>query len=211
MCACNNKLHLSSFSLSSSLFPSPSLPHSLSPFPPLPPFPPILPLFLPSFPPSSITPLSLLLSLPLSLPASLPPGVIDVAAVWMSDLKSGLCVYAGHYNKKSCCWINNETNLNYENEHCNLWSEWSLIARITGAPFSTAGYAFDYFIFVVLVVTFAGFAGFFVIALAPYASGSGIPEVCVCVYGFLLRRVAGNMSIDKITNFSLMLFGGVCV
>ena len=97
----------------------------------------------------------------------------------MSDLKVGWCRHAGYYNQQSCCWINNETNLNYvtENEHCSLWSEWSLIARIMGAPYSIGAYAFDYFLFVFLAVTFAGLAGFFVTTLAPYASGSGIPEV----------------------------------
>ena len=46
-----------------------------------------------------------------------------------------------------------------------------------GAPYSIGAYAFDYFLFVFLAVTFAGLAGFFVTTLAPYASGSGIPEV----------------------------------
>ena len=35
-------------------------------------------------------------------------------------------------------------------------------------------------IYVSAAVIFAGLAGLFVTTLAPYAAGSGIPEVCVC-------------------------------
>ncbi len=40
-------------------------------------------------------------------------------------------------------------------------------------------YIFNYIIYVVLAFVMAGFAGLYVTALAPYASGSGIPEVRV--------------------------------
>ena len=48
-------------------------------------------------------------------------GMIDVATEWMSDLKEGWCPSAGYYNRESCCWINNDTNLNMIEEHCSLW------------------------------------------------------------------------------------------
>ena len=38
-------------------------------------------------------------------------------------------------------------------------------------------YLFNYSIYVFIAVIFAGVAGLYVITLAPYASGSGIPEV----------------------------------
>lgn len=47
--------------------------------------------------------------------------MIDVATEWMSDLKEGWCPSAGYYNRESCCWINNDTNLNMIEEHCSLW------------------------------------------------------------------------------------------
>lgn len=60
-------------------------------------------------------------SLSLPLPCS-HKGMIDVATEWMSDLKEGWCPSAGYYNRESCCWINNETNLDMIEEHCGLWS-----------------------------------------------------------------------------------------
>ena len=61
-------------------------------------------------------------------------------------------------------------------EHCTQWKEWSDIAEVS--PGTAGAYAFNYVIYTFLAVFMAGFAGLYVIALAPYASGSGIPEVC---------------------------------
>lgn len=47
---------------------------------------------------------------------------------------------------------------------------------------SVGAYAFNYIIYVVLAVFMAGFAGLYVITLAPYAAGSGIPEVVLSSY-----------------------------
>ena len=65
--------------------------------------------------------------------------------------------------------------MNNEESHCQLWKEWSDIAQV---PSDTAGaYALNYVIYVMLAVLFAGLAGLYVTTLAPYATGSGIPEV----------------------------------
>ena len=39
---------------------------------------------------------------------SLNTGVIDVAAVYMSDMKEGYCDDRGYYNKEACCWFYNQ-------------------------------------------------------------------------------------------------------
>ena len=62
-------------------------------------------------------------------------------------------------------------------DHCDRWKEWSDIAGV--ASDTKGAYIFNYVIYVFFAVLMAGFAGLYVIALAPYASGSGIPEVCV--------------------------------
>lgn len=68
--------------------------------------------------------------------------------------------------------------MNTEAEYCSRWMDWSGIASIN--PANRAGtYIFNYIIYVVLAVVMSSFAGLYVIALAPYASGSGIPEVRV--------------------------------
>ena len=57
---------------------------------------------------------------------------------------------------------------------CASWKEWSEIA---GVHSDLGSYLFNYSIYVFIALIFAGVAGLYVITLAPYASGSGIPEV----------------------------------
>ena len=104
--------------------------------------------------------------------------MIDVAAEWMADLKEGWCTSGGYYNREACCWVSNETIVDINSDHCPQWSRWSSYTGIDG----TAGYVFDYSVYVLYAVGFAGLSGLFVTTFAPYAAGSGIPEVCcVCV------------------------------
>ena len=57
---------------------------------------------------------------------------------------------------------------------CASWKEWSEIA---GLHSDLGSYLFNYTIYVFIALIFAGVSGLYVITLAPYASGSGIPEV----------------------------------
>lgn len=82
----------------------------------------------------------------------------------------GVCPQDSYYAEEQCCWLNNETFI--DTKHCDAWHEWSTHLSIHLSP-----YAFDYFVYVTFTVLFAGLAGLFVVVLAPYASGSGIPEV----------------------------------
>ena len=129
----------------------------------------------------------------------LPSGVVDVAAEWMSDLKEGWCPNAGYYNREACCWLSNDTLVDVESQHCAMWSEWSHVYNI-----STGGYVFDYFIYVLLAVVFAGLAGLFVTTLAPYASGSGIPEVRQFLIWFCYRNTCAGLSWCKSTLLSMV-------
>ena len=57
---------------------------------------------------------------------------------------------------------------------------------------NTAGiYALNYAIYILFAVTMAGLAGLFVVVLAPYAAGSGIPEVKTILSGFVIRGYLG--------------------
>ena len=69
-----------------------------------------------------------------------------------------------------------QSNVNSDDEYCSGWKDWSSVANVS--PSNTVGtYIFNYLIYVVLAVFMSTFAGLYVIALAPYAAGSGIPEV----------------------------------
>ena len=56
----------------------------------------------------------------------------------------------------------------------SLLRRWGAYAGVSG---DVNEYVVDYIIYVSAAVVFAGLAGLFVTTLAPYAAGSGIPEV----------------------------------
>ena len=111
-------------------------------------------------------------------------GVIDVSTQWMTDLKNGVCLVkeGPFYDRRTCCWLSNETD--FDTYYCHLWATWSDVAHVG----KTGNYsvdennfyefsAFDYFVYVFFSVLLASVAGVFVVVCAPYAAGSGIPEV----------------------------------
>ena len=102
-------------------------------------------------------------------------GVIDIGAAWMSDLKEGICIPWPYYDREACCWLSNQTS--FAVNHCDYWETW---AEQGGARDDSPYYSFnwfDYFIYIIFAVVFGGLSGYFVVIIAPYAAGSGIPEV----------------------------------
>ena len=84
-----------------------------------------------------------------------------------------MCPESSYYAKEQCCWLNNETYID-SGGNCPAWHEWA-----THLSIDSSSYIFDYFIYVSFSVALAGLAGLFVVVIAPYAAGSGIPEVCI--------------------------------
>ena len=118
-------------------------------------------------------------------------GVIDVSTLWMTDLKNGVCAVDGGslYDRRTCCWLSNETD--FDIYYCHLWNTWSDVAHLSQSSnysIDTNNFyefnGFDYFVYVLFSVVLASVAGLFVVVCAPYAAGSGIPEVgCMsCVW-----------------------------
>lgn len=107
------------------------------------------------------------------LSCGLVAGVIDIGADWMFDLKEGICANQVLLNKESCCWTDNSSFTNYNG--CSQWKTWS---DIFGANSSSGSYASNYCMFTVSGLLFACLCVTLVHTFAPYACGSGIPEVC---------------------------------
>ena len=102
-------------------------------------------------------------------------GIIDIGAAWMSDLKEGICTDRPYYDREACCWLSNETS--FDVDHCDRWKTWAELAGVTDKSFQYSFSWLGYGLYVVFAVFLGGLAGFFVVTVAPYASGSGIPEV----------------------------------
>jgi len=72
----------------------------------------------------------------------------------------------GRLSRKQCCWAEDATDLNHA---CSLWHEWGHGQGV--------GYASAYFAYIAFALLFAWMCAVLVKKLAPYAAGSGIPEV----------------------------------
>lgn len=151
-------------------------------------------------------------------------GLIDIGAEWLSDLKEGICPRAFWLSRKQCCWAEVESlqagSGAFEGT-CELWRRWS-------PSDSSAGYAARYFMFILIAVAFAWLCASLVKRLAPYAAGSGIPEVKTILSGFVIRgyfdlwtlmvkatgmvlAVAAGLSLGKEVGSGGGWRGGVCI
>ena len=100
-------------------------------------------------------------------------GIVDIGADWMFDLKEGVCASQVWLNKESCCWADNSSFTTHDG--CSQWKRWS---EVFDASDSAGSYASNYFMFTLSGLLFALLCVTLVHTFAPYACGSGIPEVC---------------------------------
>ncbi|KAK4872907.1 hypothetical protein RN001_014936 [Aquatica leii] len=118
-------------------------------------------------------------------------GVIDIGASWMTDLKFGICPEAFWLNQEHCCWSLNETNLDTGN--CSQWLTWS---EVLGHSTKGAGaYIISYLFYIVWALLFAALSASLVRMFAPYACGSGIPEIKTILSGFIIRGYLGKWTL----------------
>ncbi|KAA0720234.1 H(+)/Cl(-) exchange transporter 5 [Triplophysa tibetana] len=119
-------------------------------------------------------------------------GGIDISAHWMTDLKEGLCLNGFWFNHEHCCWTSNETTFQ-ERDKCPNWKSWAeLIVGTNVGPFA---YIMNYFMYVSWALLFSFLAVSLVRAFAPYACGSGIPEIKTILSGFIIRGYLGKWTL----------------
>lgn len=91
----------------------------------------------------------------------------------MGDMREGVCSSQFWYNKESCCW---DSEIVFGKDECPNWKTWSQLVGVYG---STSSYTLNYFFYVFLAFLFSLSTVVLVRFFAPYACGSGIPEVCI--------------------------------
>ncbi|XP_069723906.1 H(+)/Cl(-) exchange transporter 5 isoform X4 [Phaenicophaeus curvirostris] len=114
-----------------------------------------------------------LLMLLIGLLAGSLAGLIDISAHWMTDLKEGVCLAGFWFNHEHCCWKSNTTFT--DRDKCPEWKSWSQL--ILGQGEGAFAYILNYFMYVLWALLFSLLAVLLVKGFAPYACGSGIPEV----------------------------------
>ncbi|XP_041925120.1 H(+)/Cl(-) exchange transporter 3 isoform X1 [Alosa pseudoharengus] len=119
-------------------------------------------------------------------------GVIDIAADWMNDIKEGVCLTAMWFNHEQCCWGSNETTF-AERDKCPQWKTWAEL--ILGQAEGPGSYIMNYFMYTYWALSFAFTAVCLVKVFAPYACGSGIPEIKTILSGFIIRGYLGKWTL----------------
>eukprot|EP00794_Sanderia_malayensis_P007396 gene7396-8216_t len=111
-------------------------------------------------------------------------GVIDIGADWMSDIKEGVCIEQFWFNKEACCW---STSSKFGTDAgCLQWKTWSEVLGL-----AKENYMLNYFFYVSLSFIFALLTVVLVRYFAPYACGSGIPEIKTILGGFIIKGYLG--------------------
>uniref|UniRef100_A0A9J8CLZ1 Chloride channel protein n=1 Tax=Cyprinus carpio carpio TaxID=630221 RepID=A0A9J8CLZ1_CYPCA len=119
-------------------------------------------------------------------------GVIDLAVDWMTDLKEGVCLSALWYSHEQCCWTSNETTF-ADRDKCPQWQKWAEL--MTGYTEGAGVYLLNYFLYVLWALFFSFLAVSLVRVFAPYACGSGIPEIKTILSGFIIRGYLGKWTL----------------
>ncbi|XP_037905332.1 H(+)/Cl(-) exchange transporter 5 isoform X2 [Hermetia illucens] len=135
-------------------------------------------------------------------------GVIDIGASWMADLKFGICPQAFWFNREQCCWSSKETT--FEVGNCSQWRTWPEI--FGQSRFGAGSYILSYLFYILWAVLFAALSALLVRMFAPYACGSGIPEIKTILSGFIIRGYLGKWTlIIKSIGLMLSVSAGLCL
>lgn len=129
-------------------------------------------------------------------------GVIDIGAGWMKDLKEGICPQAFYLNREQCCWSSNDTF--FEGDHCMQWKTWPQLLGLETDSTPVGSYIISYFMYILWSVFFTSLAVCLVRTFAPYACGSGIPEIKTILSGFIIRGYLGKWTLT-IKSLCMML------
>ncbi|KAF8785365.1 H(+)/Cl(-) exchange transporter 3 like protein [Argiope bruennichi] len=122
------------------------------------------------------------------LAAGVVSGIIDIGAGWMKDLKEGICPQAFWLNREQCCWSSNDT---FYEVH-TAWRNWVYFIPARNSWNRTGMKVIMYVLWSLL---FASLAVLLVKTFAPYACGSGIPEIKTILSGFIIRGYLGKWTL----------------
>ena len=135
-------------------------------------------------------------------------GMIQIAREWAFDLKFGYCETGGFWNsRKECCRVSKDE------DSCWHWRTWSeFLMGLPGSGKMDRGYGLDYIIYMVLCTTLGTWSAWLVCTFAPFASGSGIPEIKTILGGFVMKGyLGGRVLLIKSVALVLSIASGLSV
>ncbi|KAL3893783.1 MAG: hypothetical protein SGCHY_005637 [Lobulomycetales sp.] len=128
-------------------------------------------------------------------------GFIDISAEWLADIREGYCLAGFYLNKKHCCWdVDGE-------DDCPDFRHWGQTTTIPNFNYLQA-----YLVYIFFSVCFAGCSALLVRNYAPFAAGSGIPEVKTILGGFIMEHFLGAWTlVIKVVGLSLSVASGLAL
>jgi len=128
------------------------------------------------------------------LSAGVIAAVIDIGTNWASHLKNGICLNAFWLNREQCCWASRDVEYsNVNTEKCAQWFTWPEVFGTSGH--GPGQYLLSYIMYIFWSTIFATFSVLLVKVFAPYACGSGIPEIKTILGGFIIRGYLGKWTL----------------
>eukprot|EP01064_Diplonema_japonicum_P032623 TRINITY_DN6176_c1_g1_i1.p1 TRINITY_DN6176_c1_g1~~TRINITY_DN6176_c1_g1_i1.p1 ORF type:complete len:793 (+),score=126.29 TRINITY_DN6176_c1_g1_i1:74-2380(+) len=108
-------------------------------------------------------------------------GMIHTCVDFLRDFKTGVCSDFFWLSVKNCC-------VDEEKHECEAWSSWGDYFSGNGIRASTSTTILDFLAFLSLSVIYAALSAWLVKTYAPYAAGSGIPEIKTILSGVHIKR-----------------------
>ncbi|KAI0985031.1 hypothetical protein GJ496_010668 [Pomphorhynchus laevis] len=133
--------------------------------------------------------------------AGLLASFVDVGTTWITDLRYGICPDAFWLNKEHCCWSSSNITFDrYGVVNCPEWYDWSLLISSGNQNASiiiqsNKEYILNFTMYVLLSILFSIITVMLVKSFAPYACGSGIPEIKTILSGFIMRGFLGRWTL----------------
>lgn len=114
--------------------------------------------------------------------------LVNLAADWVSTLRQGVCASNWWRSKEACCG---------GARTCPEWHDWRRIVHGSSVSVAALGDTdpVNYGVYVLSAIMYAAVAAVLVKNFAPYAGGSGIPEVKTMLGGFTMRRFLGGWTL----------------
>jgi len=122
--------------------------------------------------------------LAIAIGCGLAASYVLIVSEWLYALKSGLCVDFFWLPRHYCCLHLTET------DKCTGWKDWSEIL-VGHNSLTQSAAVIQFMTFVCASTLYAGVSGWLVKNFAPYAAGSGIPEIKTILSGVHIKNYLG--------------------
>lgn len=128
---------------------------------------------------------------------------LDIAVEWLSDLRFGICSVAPYLNWATCC--EGVSSL----DTCTMFTKWSMYFQLPDI-FSGWSAVIDFSLYFIISLIYTSIGAILVVTLAPYAAGSGIPEVKAILNGVVMKGFLSSRTfIVKMLGVSLAVAAGL--